>query len=73
MPNVAEDPFSACAEQLARTPHLVRQLLDDHSPTEDGWCRGHDTHQQRHPCSIRTLAEFARGYATAGSRLRTSA
>jgi hypothetical protein len=70
---VAEDPFTACAEQLALTPHLVRRLLDDHSPTEDGWCRGHDTHQQRHPCSIRTLAEVARTCAIAAPRLRTPA
>lgn len=70
---MGEDPFTACAEQLARTPYLVRQLLTDHSPTEDGWCRAHDTHQERHPCSIRKLAEFARAYATAGQRLRTSA
>ncbi len=70
---MAEDPYTACAEQLARTPILVRQLLADHSPTEDGWCRGHDGHQERHPCSIRRLAELARAHAAANGRLRTPA
>lgn len=60
---MAEDRFTACAEQLAHTPQLVRQLLEDHSPTPDGWCRAHDTHAERHPCAIRQLAELARAYA----------
>jgi hypothetical protein len=59
---VAEDPFTACAEQLATTPRLVRQLLHDHAPTEDGWCQAHDGHAERHPCSIRRLAELASTY-----------
>jgi hypothetical protein len=70
---VAEDPYTACAEQLARTPELVGRLLVDHSPTEDGWCRGHDGHQERFPCSIRRLAELARAHATTTGRLRTPA
>lgn len=68
---MAEDPFTACAEQLARTPRLVRQLLTDHSPTEDGWCRGHEGQHEPHPCSIRTLAEFARARVAPGDRVRT--
>jgi len=70
---VADDPYTACAEQLALTPGLVQRLLADHAPTEDGWCRGHDGHQERHPCSIRRLAELARAHATANGRLRTPA
>jgi hypothetical protein len=62
---VAEDPFTACAEQLASTPHLVRKLLEDHTPTGDGWCRAHDGHAERHPCSIRQLAELARAHLLA--------
>jgi hypothetical protein len=72
-PIVAEDPYTACAHQLALTPDLVRQLLADHSPTEDGFCRGHDGHPHRHPCSIRRLAELARAHATGTGGLRTSA
>jgi hypothetical protein len=68
---VAQDPYTACAEQLAMTPQLVRQLLTDHTPDEHGWCRAHDGHHDRHPCSIRTLAEFARARAVADHRLRT--
>ena len=56
---MAEDPFTAFAVQLAATPKLVRQLLEDHTPTPDGWCRAHDGHSERHPCSIRRLAELA--------------
>ncbi|MCO1658332.1 hypothetical protein [Pseudonocardia humida] len=70
---MAEDPYTACAEQLALTPGLVRQLLVDHAPTEDGWCQGHHGHHERHPCSIRRLAEMARAHATANGRLRTPA
>ncbi len=70
---MSQDPFTACAEQLALTPRLVRQLLTDHSPTEDGWCQAHDGHSERHPCSIRTLAEFARARAVADHRARTPA
>jgi hypothetical protein len=69
---VTEDPYIACAEQLAMAPRLVRQLLADHSPTEDGWCRAHDGHEA-HPCSIRTLAEFARAHVIADQRQRTPA
>jgi hypothetical protein len=67
---VAEDPFTACAEQLARTPALVHQLLVDHSPDEDGSCRAHDGH---HPCAIRRLAELARSRAAGAGRLRAPA
>lgn len=56
---MADDPFTACAEQLATTPKLVRRLLEDHMPNSDGWCRAHDGHAERHPCSIRRLAEIA--------------
>lgn len=63
---MAEDPFTACAEQLAATPKLVRQLLEDHTPTPEGWCRAHDGHAERHPCSIRRLAELANAHLKAG-------
>lgn len=56
---MAVDPFTACAEELAATPILVRQLLTDHTATRDGWCQAHDGHAERHPCSIRRLAELA--------------
>jgi hypothetical protein len=56
---VAVDPFTACAQELAATPILVRQLLTDHTPTPHGWCQAHDGHAERHPCSIRRLAELA--------------
>ena len=62
---MADDPFTACAEQLAATPTLVRQLLEDHTPRPDGWCRAHDGHGERHPCSIRRLAELASAHLTA--------
>lgn len=61
---MAEDPYTACAEQLATTPRLVRQLLNDHAPRPDGWCQAHDGHAERHPCSIRRLAEMAATYIT---------
>lgn len=60
---MAKDLYTGCAEQLAMSPVLVRQLLDDHVPTPDGWCRAHDAHHEQHPCSIRQLAEMARAYA----------
>ena len=69
---MAGDPYTACAEQLALTPGLVRRLLVDHSPTEDGWCRHAGQHEQ-HPCSIRRLAELAWAHAGACGRLRTPA
>ena len=67
---MADDPFTACAEQLAATPKLVRQLLEDHTPTSDGWCRAHDGHAERHPCSIRRLAELAYTHLAALERAR---
>lgn len=63
-PVVAKDLYTGCAEQLAMSPRLVGQLLDDHVPTPDGWCRDHGAHPERHPCSIRRLAELARTYVT---------
>ena len=56
---MAVDPFTACAEELAATPILVRQLLTDHTGTPDGWCQAHDGHAQRHPRPSRRLAELA--------------
>lgn len=53
------DVFAACAEQLAAQPDLVDRLLRDHAPTPDGLCSAHDAHPERHPCSIRILAELA--------------
>lgn len=60
---MAEDLYTGCAEQLAVSPELVHQLLRDHVPDADGWCRGHSIHLEMHPCSIRRLAELARNYA----------
>lgn len=57
------DLYTGCAEQLAVSPELVGRLLRDHVPDGDGWCRGHDVHMERHPCSIRRLAEMASTYA----------
>jgi hypothetical protein len=65
---VAGDPFTACAEQLSATPSLVRKLLEDHVSTADGWCRAHDRHAERHPCSIRQLAELARAHLRAAQQ-----
>lgn len=65
---MATDSFAACAEQLARTPELIAQLLADHSPTPQGWCRMHDAHPERHPCSIRALAELALTLTRTGTR-----
>lgn len=56
---MAKDLFTECAEQLAASPDLVAQLLTEHSPRADGWCRGHSAHRERFPCSIRRLAELA--------------
>jgi hypothetical protein len=66
---VTDDPFTACAEQVAATPNLVRQLLVDHTPTPDGWCQAHDGHAERHPCSIRRLAELASAYLLTQNRI----
>ncbi len=57
---MGKDPFTACAELLS--PELVTQLLIEHTPTADGWCRDHVVHPERHPCSIRRLAELATGH-----------
>ncbi|MBW0115326.1 hypothetical protein [Pseudonocardia abyssalis] len=61
---MAKDLFTECAAQLAVSPDLVAQLLAEHSPGVDGWCRGHSAHRERFPCSIRRLAELA---ATGGT------
>lgn len=58
---MARDLFTECAEQLAASPDLVATLLAQHTPTADGWCRSHNVHPERHPCSIRRLAELASG------------
>ncbi len=60
---MADDLYTGCAEQLAVSPVLVRQLLHDHVPNAEGWCNGHAAHMELHPCSIRRLAEMARNYA----------
>jgi hypothetical protein len=36
-------------------------LLAEHVPDPEGWCRSHIAHLERHPCSIRRLAELAGG------------
>lgn len=66
---MTQDRYTACAEQLAMTPELVNQLLIDHAPDRDGWCRAHDAHGERHPCSIRQLAELARAHGRARPRI----
>lgn len=58
---MARDRFTECAEQLAASPDMVAALLAAHTPTDDGWCRSHNVHPERHPCSIRRLAEIAAG------------
>lgn len=58
---MARDLFTECAEQLAASPDLIATLLSEHTPTADGWCRSHNVHPERHPCSIRRLAEIAAG------------
>ena len=65
------DLYTGCAEQLATSPDLVGRLLDDHVGTADGWCGAHAVHPERHPCSIRRLAELAAGYAAERPRNRT--
>lgn len=60
------DGFAACAAEIAAAPDLVRRILEAHRPDADGWCRAHDAHRERHPCSIRTLAELARDPRTPG-------
>lgn len=64
---MGKDLFTACAEQIAASPELVTQLLVEHTARPDGWCRCHDVHPERHPCSIRRLAELAAGHAQASS------
>lgn len=56
---MVEDRFTACAEQLATSPDLVAQLIAEHMPNPDGWCRSHSARPERYPCSIRHLAELA--------------
>ncbi len=58
---MARDRFTECAEQIATDPDLVGRLLADHVPNPEGWCRCHNAHPERHPCSIRRLAELAVG------------
>jgi hypothetical protein len=62
---MATDRFTACAEQLSTSPELVAQLIVEHMPTPDGWCRSHSARPERYPCSIRRLAELAAGSAPA--------
>lgn len=69
-PIVAEDLYTGCAEQVAASPELVRRLLRDHVPTTEGWCRVHGAHPERHPCSIRRLAELAREHVNERRRSR---
>ena len=66
---MTDDPFTAFAEQLAATPNLVRRLLEDHTRTPDGWCQAHDGHAERHPCSIRRLAELATAHLLTQNRI----
>lgn len=56
---MVSDVFAACADQLAASPELVARLRREHVPDEVGLCRAHDAHPERHPCSIRTLADLA--------------
>lgn len=58
---MGRDLYTACADELAATPDLVAKLLAEHTATADGWCRSHNAHPERHPCSIRRLAELAAG------------
>lgn len=64
---MAKDLFTDAAEQLAGDPALVAELLREHAATPDGWCRQHGAHRERHPCSIRSLAEMAEHSAAAAS------
>lgn len=65
---VAKDLYTGCAEQLALTPELVGQLLDDHVADPDGWCQENGSRHERYPCSIRQLAELAQAQLSARSR-----
>ncbi|WP_300013674.1 hypothetical protein [Pseudonocardia sp.] len=56
------DLYTECAAELAASPDLVASLLTEHRATSDGWCRSHNVHPERHPCSIRRLAELAAGH-----------
>lgn len=58
---MALDRFTACAEEIATDRDLVERLLAEHVPNADGWCQCHNAHPERHPCSIRRLAELAAG------------
>lgn len=59
---MARDLYTECAAELAASPDLVATLLTEHTATPDGWCRSHNAHPERHPCSIRRLAELAAGH-----------
>jgi len=65
---MSDDLYLGCAEQLSVSPGLVQRLLQDHQPDGAGWCRAHERRPERHPCSIRRLAELAAGYAAERSR-----
>lgn len=52
--------FVTAALELADTPELVDRLIQTHVPGPNGYCRAHDAHRERHPCSIRRLADMAR-------------
>lgn len=58
---MARDRYTECVEEIAGDPRLVERLLAEHVPTPEGWCRCHSAHPERHPCSIRRLAELAVG------------
>lgn len=58
---MVQDRYTECAEEIATTPDLVDRLLAEHVPDPEGWCRSHIAHLERHPCSIRRLAELAGG------------
>ncbi len=64
---MAKDLFTECADLLGASPDLVAQLLAEHTSTPDGWCRCHSAHPERHPCSIRRLAELAADRTPAGA------
>jgi hypothetical protein len=55
------DRYTECVEELAADPDLVGRLIAEHVPDDDGWCRVHRAHPERHPCSIRRLAQLAAG------------
>jgi hypothetical protein len=60
---MSDGSYGELVSQLAATPQLVAQLLHAHTPTAGGWCRDHHAHRERHPCTIRRLAESAAGRA----------